>query len=179
MPNKKEIEMKDLTGLKKALEFANGMCLDCLPKFPGTVEEYSYWSNGDIRFLEDALVLDPISMTLKHGADHLRRMMRKDVTPLLMELFENRHLGMNKLKEIYLSSSAVGYGFAPLPRQMEGIILSIEELGLSVEEVDSFMKEKGAVEGGGGTKLTERKIGGCINPKNFIEVIEELLEMKK
>ena len=178
MPKEKEIEMKDLTSLKNALEFANGKCLDCLPRFPGTVEEYPHWTRGDIWFLEDALILDPISMTMKHGVEHLRRMMREDVSPLLMELFENNHLGMMKHKEIYLNSSALGYGFAPLPRQMAGIITAIEELGLSVEEVDSFMKKKGAVEGGKGTKLAEGKIGGCINPKDFLKHIENLLLQK-
>ena len=178
MPKEKETEMKDLTNLKNALEFANGACLDCLPKFPGTVEEYPYWTRGNIWFLEDALTLDPISMITKHREEHLWRMMREDVAPLLMELFKNKHLGMNKLKEIYLNSSAIGYGFAPLPRQMAEIITAIEDLGLSVKEVDSFMKEKGAVEGGKGTQLAEGKIGGCINPKDFLKHIENLLLQK-
>ena len=69
--------------------------------------------------------------------------------------------------------------YGPSQNQINGIIGAIRQIGLTPKEVDLFMAERGAVEGGKGTKFTEGYIGGCISIADFLTHIEALLTLKK
>jgi len=72
-----------------------------------------------------------------------------------------------------------GWGFVsaygPTKTQVQGVIEAILQVGLTPEEVDAYMKDKGAVEGGRGTDLSHGRIGGCVGPDEFLKHMRDLL----
>lgn len=69
--------------------------------------------------------------------------------------------------------------YSPSDRQIQGVVRALHQVGLTAEEVDAFTATKKRIGSFDGTRLSKGNIGGCIDPKTFLRLIEDLLRKKE
>jgi len=162
--------MKDLTNLEESLKFAKNGCISCLPKFMGTVGEYKWITIGNNWFFNSIMKegSNPIDLANQY-ADDLRRYScnPKESSSYLLEMWEARSGGLEALKKVFIERNGAGFSsYPPLERQVAGVIIALEKLGLSLEAIDAHL----------GTSLVSGSFDICITPKEFIKGAKEVIE---